>query len=51
MLAQSQGGATVRVGGKKWFFITAGYASGHILEEQTADLVLKAGGEVKGRVR
>jgi len=51
MLAQSQGGATVRAGGKKWFFITADYAFGHILEEQTADLVLKAGGEVKGRVR
>jgi branched-chain amino acid transport system substrate-binding protein len=51
MLARSQGGATVRAGGKKWFFITADYAFGHILEEQTADLVLKAGGEVKGRVR
>jgi branched-chain amino acid transport system substrate-binding protein len=51
MLAQSQGGATVKAGGKKWFFVTADYAFGHILEEQAAALVLKAGGEVKGRVR
>lgn len=51
MLAQSNGGAMVRSGGKSWFFITADYVFGHILEEQTAAVVEKAGGTVKGRVR
>jgi branched-chain amino acid transport system substrate-binding protein len=51
MLAQSTGGAMVRAGGDTWFFITADYAFGHSLEEQTAALVTKAGGKVLGRVR
>jgi branched-chain amino acid transport system substrate-binding protein len=51
MLAQSNGGAQVRAGGNKWFFITADYVFGHILEEQTAAVVKKAGGQVMGRVR
>ncbi|MBV9784596.1 MAG: ABC transporter substrate-binding protein [Acidisphaera sp.] len=51
MLAQSNGGATVAAGGKDWFFVTADYAFGHILEEQTADLVKKAGGKVLGAIR
>lgn len=50
-LAQSQGGATVKAGGKDWFFITADYAFGKILEEQTTALVKKAGGTVKGAIR
>ncbi len=51
MLATSSGGAMVKAGGKDWFFITADYAFGHILEEQTSKLVLAAGGKVLGRVR
>ncbi|HET6183983.1 MAG TPA: ABC transporter substrate-binding protein [Acetobacteraceae bacterium] len=51
MMAQSNGGATVKAGGKSWFFITADYVFGHILEEQTAAVVKAAGGEVKGALR
>ncbi len=51
MLAQSNGGASVKAGGKSWFFITADYAFGHILEEQTAAVVKAAGGTVKGALR
>jgi branched-chain amino acid transport system substrate-binding protein len=50
-LARSTGGAMVKAGGDTWFFITADYAFGHSLEEQTATLVDKAGGKVLGRVR
>ncbi|MBV8705470.1 MAG: ABC transporter substrate-binding protein [Acetobacteraceae bacterium] len=51
MLAQSNGGATVRAGGKSWYFVTADYVFGHVLEEQTAAVVKQAGGTVKGKVR
>jgi len=51
MLAVSTGGAMVKAGGKTWFFVTADYAFGHSLEEQTTKLVLAAGGKVLGRVR
>ncbi|HUB47917.1 MAG TPA: ABC transporter substrate-binding protein [Acetobacteraceae bacterium] len=49
--AASTGGAMVRAGNKSWFFITADYVFGHILEAQNMALVKKAGGEVKGSVR
>ena len=49
--AASTGGALVRAGNKSWFFITADYVFGHILESQNMALVKKAGGEVKGAVR
>ncbi|HTW68950.1 MAG TPA: ABC transporter substrate-binding protein [Acetobacteraceae bacterium] len=49
--AASTGGAMVRAGNKSWFFITADYVFGHILEAQNMALVKKAGGEVKGAVR
>ena len=49
--AASTGGAMVRGGNKDWFFITADYVFGHILEAQNMALVKKAGGEVKGAVR
>ena len=51
MMAVSQGGTVVKQGGKDWFFITADYAFGHILEEQTAQLVIAAGGKVLGALR
>ncbi len=51
MLAQSNGGAMVKAGGKSWYFLTADYVFGHVLEEQTAAVVKQAGGTVKGAVR
>ncbi len=51
MLAQSNGGAMVKAGGKNWFFITADYIFGHILQDQTAAVVKTSGGTVKGAVR
>ncbi|HET6185058.1 MAG TPA: ABC transporter substrate-binding protein [Acetobacteraceae bacterium] len=51
MLARSTGGATVKQGGKKWFFITADYVFGQTLERDTAAQVKQAGGQVVGSVR
>ena len=51
MEARSQGGAVVKQGFKKWFFITADYVFGHILEEQGAAVVKAAGGSVLGNIR
>ncbi|MBR0659285.1 ABC transporter substrate-binding protein [Roseomonas oryzicola] len=51
MLAKSTGGAMVRAGGKRWFFITADYAFGHALERDTTNFVRAAGGSVAGSVR
>lgn len=48
MLARSTGGAMVKAGGDSWYFITADYAFGQILQKQTADLVTAAGGKVLG---
>jgi branched-chain amino acid transport system substrate-binding protein len=50
MLAVSTGGALVKAGGDSWFFITADYAFGHSLEDQTTRLVKAAGGKVVGSV-
>jgi len=50
MLAQSTGGAMVKSGGTTWFFITADYAFGHLLRDQTSALVKAAGGKVVGNV-
>jgi branched-chain amino acid transport system substrate-binding protein len=49
--AQSTGGTLVKQGFKSWFFITANYAFGQSLEELTAAVVKKGGGEVKGALR
>ena len=46
MLARSTGGATVKAGGKSWYFITADYAFGKKLQEDTSSFVLAAGGKV-----
>jgi branched-chain amino acid transport system substrate-binding protein len=40
--------ATVKEGGKSWFFITADYAFGHSLEKDAAGFVTAAGGKVLG---
>ncbi len=50
-LAQGTGRALVQEGGTSWFFITADYAFGHSLEENTSEAVREAGGEVVGTVR
>ncbi len=49
--AHSTGGSLVTQGFKSWYFITANYAFGQSLEELTADVVKKGGGEVKGALR
>jgi branched-chain amino acid transport system substrate-binding protein len=41
----------VKNGGDTWFFLTADYAFGHSLEQQTEAVVLKNGGKVLGKVR
>ena len=50
-LAVGTGGALVEAGGRTWFFLTADYAFGHSLEEQTARFVKSKGGQVLGQVR
>lgn len=50
MLAKSTGGATVKAGGKDWFFITADYAFGQQLQKDTTHFVTAAGGTIKGSV-
>ena len=50
-LARGTGGAIVKQGGKKWFFLTADYAFGHSLENDTAAVVKANGGNVVGTVR
>ncbi len=49
-LANGTGAAMTNAGGNKWFFLTADYAFGHSLEENTAAVVKENGGEVVGTV-
>jgi branched-chain amino acid transport system substrate-binding protein len=50
-LAVGTGGALVKQGGDSWFFLTADYAFGYSLEEQTSNFVKSQGGKVLGSVR
>lgn len=50
-LATGTGNAIVKSGLTDWFFITADYAFGHSLEENTASVVKELGGNVVGTVR
>ncbi|WP_019341710.1 ABC transporter substrate-binding protein [Stutzerimonas stutzeri] len=50
-LAVGTGGALVSQGGDSWYFLTADYAFGYSLEEQTSEFVKNKGGEIKGSVR
>jgi branched-chain amino acid transport system substrate-binding protein len=50
-LAVGTGGALVEQGGDTWFFLTADYAFGYSLEEQTSDFVKAKGGTIVGSVR
>ncbi len=49
-MAQVIGSAVVKQGGDSWFFITADYAFGHQLQQDTAAAVTKAGGRVVGSI-
>ena len=47
-LAHGTGSAVVKSGGDTWFFLTADYAFGHALENDTAAVVKASGGKVLG---
>jgi branched-chain amino acid transport system substrate-binding protein len=51
LLAQSTGRAMMKSGGDSWFFVTADYAFGHSLEEETVKVVERLGGKVLGKAR
>ena len=48
MLSRSTGGAMVKAGGDSWYFLTADYAFGKQLQQDTSNLVTAAGGKVMG---
>jgi branched-chain amino acid transport system substrate-binding protein len=50
-LAVGTGGALTQAGGDTWFFLTADYAFGYALEEDTTAVVKSKGGKVLGSVR
>ncbi len=43
--------AVIDSGAKKWFFITADYTFGHVMEQASARVLAANGGEVVGRIR
>ncbi|MDR2990455.1 MAG: ABC transporter substrate-binding protein [Burkholderiaceae bacterium] len=50
-LARGTGSAVVERGGKSWFFLTADYAFGQSLQDETARVVKEKGGTVVGSVK
>jgi branched-chain amino acid transport system substrate-binding protein len=50
-LAKGTGNAVVKAGGKSWYFLTADYAFGTQLQNDTTAVVKAAGGNVVGSVR
>jgi len=50
-LAKGTGGAVVKSGGKSWYFLTADYAFGAALQNDTTNVVKAAGGNVVGSVK
>ncbi|MEO5735487.1 MAG: ABC transporter substrate-binding protein [Rubrivivax sp.] len=50
-LARGTGNAVVKQGGKTWFFLTADYAFGQQLQDDTSAVVKAAGGTVVGSVK
>jgi branched-chain amino acid transport system substrate-binding protein len=50
-LAKGTGNAVVKAGGKSWYFLTADYAFGAALQNDTASVVKAAGGTVVGSVK
>ena len=51
MLSKATSTAMVKDGGTSWFFITADYAFGHIIEREARGFIEAAGGKVLGAVR
>jgi len=51
MTAHGTGSAIVKQGGDTWFFLTADYAFGHSMEENTSQMVKAAGGKILGGVK
>jgi branched-chain amino acid transport system substrate-binding protein len=47
-LAHVIGEQMLRTGGASWYFVTADWTFGHLLERETADMVRAAGGKVLG---
>jgi branched-chain amino acid transport system substrate-binding protein len=50
-LANGTGNAVVKAGGKTWYFLTADYAFGASLQNDTSAVVQKAGGQIVGSVK
>ncbi len=50
-LAKGTGSAVVKAGGKSWYFLTADYAFGAQLQNDTATVVKAAGGTIVGSVK
>jgi len=50
-LAKGTGGALVDAGGKTWYFLTADYAFGASLQNDTSDVIKAHGGQVLGAVK
>jgi branched-chain amino acid transport system substrate-binding protein len=50
-LAKGTGNAVVKAGGKSWYFLTADYAFGTQLQNDTSSVVKAAGGTIVGSVR
>ena len=50
-LAKGTGNAVVKAGGKTWYFLTADYAFGAALQNDTSAVVKAAGGTVVGSVK
>jgi branched-chain amino acid transport system substrate-binding protein len=50
-LAKGTGGAVVKGGGKSWYFLTADYAFGTALQNDTTRVITANGGTVVGSVR
>ena len=50
-LAKGTGNAVVKAGGKSWFFLTADYAFGAALQNDTSNVVKAAGGTIVGSVK
>jgi branched-chain amino acid transport system substrate-binding protein len=50
-LANGTGSAVTKAGGKTWYFLSADYAFGQSLQNDTTAVVLKSGGQVLGSVK
>jgi len=50
-LANGTGSAVTKAGGKSWYFLTADYAFGQSLQNDTSNVVTKSGGQVLGSVK